>query len=826
MESVRMKEYLKNITVLYASVLLLLLFIRSSYAGALEIIPEQQAYNVGQEVSLVVSPAAAYQKYKFFVKYQGNEWNVISDWGDKGTTTFRFQSPGKYAFQANVMDSSYRESPLWLGMFIVKGNPAEGLDKLSLDELYDIFNMSKHYDDKYDYICDWVAHNSYNATIYDNNGIPMLPYSGSEGQPSGSQYSPEYIARYSLLDLCDFLRTSEKSSFYKSIKYITWLMNNLKTKNNASFWTYDFALKTKQPYILEAGWPSALAQGFGLAVLGKAYSITKDPYYYQEALRVLKGFEVPVEKGGIRRDSGGGFWYEEYPTSRQSFVLNGFLVSLISLHDFYSNTNNERAKYFFEMGLKALKANLSEFEVVRDGVVWTAYDLADSGNTVLLRFLKKDPTPLLIHKISVFDRENKPLTSIKVGGLGDTDRGSSFIWFDPVHQKWGEPKSDQTGVTYRDANYYQKTEYEQAPFTILLPIGFEPLKIEIDYSNAGGEASIEVFDGIRYKACAIIAGSSATKQWGKVAFVIEGDMLSALRRNKTKAVDYRYHDANVYLLNQIYNITKDEVYSSIIRKALPALKLVPSSSRRTQKILLREAGAAILGSDRDILMRIWGEERNQGFVPVNDSAFICCPAVTQDKSNGKLMLLYIADEGAGQELRSLMSDNGIDWETQSKPLKNVNGAVSMDLITDDKGNHDSIYISDGKQVISYEIDGQELINMKKVISSNLIGCEYAITNIATTSISNYNICLYQSYDEDKYLATNIAFSPKSDLWFKLVSNPVFVDWNRIEEQYKLYKVFANNRFLYLYYKVSGKTVIKTIEIDELMKYIHMTEKLH
>jgi hypothetical protein len=794
----------------------------------LEIIPEQQTYTLGQEVSLIVSPVGTYHKYKFFAKYEANEWNVISDWSDNRTITFTFKSPGKYAFQANVTDSSQKESSLWLGMFIIKGNPAHGLDKLSSDELYDIFGMTKHADEKYDYICDWVTHNSYNAGMYDNDGIPMLPYSGSEGQPSGSQYSPEYIARYSLLELCNFLKTSDKSYLLKSMKYIDWLVNNLTTNNDANFWTYNFALRTRLPYILEAGWPSALAQGFGLAVLGKVYSITKDPYYYQKALGVLKGFEVPVENGGIRRDVGGGFWYEEYPTSSPSFVLNGFLVSLISLHDFFLNTNNERAKYLFEMGLKALKANLNDYEVVKDDVVWTAYDLAESGNTVLLRFLKKDPTPLLISKISVFDSENKILAFIKVGGLSDIDRGSSFIWFDPVHQKWGEPEKDEAGVTYRDANHYKNTEYEQAPFTILLPKDFELFRIEIDYRNMGEEASIEVFVGNKYKAVATIPGNCRAQHWSKVAFVVEDDMLSAMRRNKAKAVDYRYHDANIYLLNQIYNITKDNRYLSTVTKALPALKLVPSSSRRTQKTLLIEASDAILGRDRDILLRIWGEEWRQGFVPVNDHTFICCPSLTQNRTDGRWMLLFIADEGAGQELRSLVSDNGMDWKTLDEPLKiqDVNGVVSIDVLTDDKGNKDSIFMSDGKQVISYEMNGRNLTNRKIVITSEYVGSEYELINIAISSIANYNILVYQSYDQDKYLHTNIAFSNKSSPWYKLASNPIYVDWNSIEQQYTLRKTFVSGDYMYLYYKASENGVMKKLEIDELMKYIRLTEKMY
>lgn len=48
-------------------------------------------------------------------------------------------------------------------------------------------------------------------------------------------------------------------------------------------------------------------------------------------------FEAP-SAGGVRNELFGRAWYEEYPTTPGSFVLNGFMYALIGLYDLSSAT--------------------------------------------------------------------------------------------------------------------------------------------------------------------------------------------------------------------------------------------------------------------------------------------------------------------------------------------------------------------------------------------------------------------------------------------------------------------------------------------------------
>merc|ERR1712210_83385 len=85
---------------------------------------------------------------------------------------------------------------------------------------------------------------------------------------------------------------------------------------------------------LAEGWYGAMAQGHAMSVLTRAWLTTNDTQYSEAAIRALHLFSVPSEEGGIVAKFLDTLkWYEEYPTVPGSFVLNGFMYSLMGLHD-------------------------------------------------------------------------------------------------------------------------------------------------------------------------------------------------------------------------------------------------------------------------------------------------------------------------------------------------------------------------------------------------------------------------------------------------------------------------------------------------------------
>ncbi|CAG9830726.1 unnamed protein product [Diabrotica balteata] len=127
---------------------------------------------------------------------------------------------------------------------------------------------------------------------------------------------------------------------------------------------------------LEPGWYSSMGQGHALSVLSRAYYHSGgDIRYLTAALRGLKPFRVPNSQGGVRATFLNTYnWYEEYPTEPASFVLNGFIYSLLGLYDLITiapHREAQEAEILYNEGMISLKNMLPLFDM---GSV-TSYDL-------------------------------------------------------------------------------------------------------------------------------------------------------------------------------------------------------------------------------------------------------------------------------------------------------------------------------------------------------------------------------------------------------------------------------------------------------------------
>ncbi|OZC10043.1 D-glucuronyl C5-epimerase [Onchocerca flexuosa] len=156
-----------------------------------------------------------------------------------------------------------------------------------------------------------------------------------------------------------------------------WLTNN---QNEHGGWSVpvERSIADKR-LILPAGWHSAMAQGHALSVLTRAYVVTNDMKYLQVAKRALRLFKTEAAKGGVLNELFGHPWFEEYPTTPGTFVLNGFLYSLIGLYDFAQVSNlqaveNDSAT-LFSVGLESLRIFLPLFDTGSG----TFYDLRHLG---------------------------------------------------------------------------------------------------------------------------------------------------------------------------------------------------------------------------------------------------------------------------------------------------------------------------------------------------------------------------------------------------------------------------------------------------------------
>ena len=122
---------------------------------------------------------------------------------------------------------------------------------------------------------------------------------------------------------------------------------------------------------LDPPWISGMAQGEGASVLVRLHRETGEERYAEGALRALRPFAKAPGEGGVRAELHGGPFFEEYPTTRPSFVLNGGIFALWGAYDVGVALRDQAAASDFETGLDVLARSIHLW----DTGSWSLYDL-------------------------------------------------------------------------------------------------------------------------------------------------------------------------------------------------------------------------------------------------------------------------------------------------------------------------------------------------------------------------------------------------------------------------------------------------------------------
>ena len=205
----------------------------------------------------------------------------------------------------------------------------------------------------------------------DETGIPVSDYTRKlliRGV-TGRHYNPLTVAHWVLGAYDDYLDTGDARHRDLCLKRADWLVENQHPiEEGAGLWyhTADFGS-------VKAPWASAMAQGFALSGLCRAYQETGDEKYMETARRALKSFGIPLAEGGLAyTDEAGNIFYIKSPTNPPVFILNGQIIALFGLHDYYRATGDDRAREFFEAGVAAVRNRLPDYDVG----FWSRYSLA------------------------------------------------------------------------------------------------------------------------------------------------------------------------------------------------------------------------------------------------------------------------------------------------------------------------------------------------------------------------------------------------------------------------------------------------------------------
>ncbi len=188
----------------------------------------------------------------------------------------------------------------------------------------------------------------------DSSGIPYVLYQGKLGKQYNTVAIAEYANRISLNN-----DLAEREKFFNCLN---WFVSNGHQLNDSSiifYNNYDWS-----GYKMTAPWRSAMNQTRAVQVFLKAYDLSSDSVYLDYARKALNVLYVEVKYGGVTYIDSSGYWYEEYaddnaPASR---VLNGMIVALEGISDFYKLTRDPGAYKLFYNGVKAIKSNLHLYD--------------------------------------------------------------------------------------------------------------------------------------------------------------------------------------------------------------------------------------------------------------------------------------------------------------------------------------------------------------------------------------------------------------------------------------------------------------------------------
>lgn len=195
----------------------------------------------------------------------------------------------------------------------------------------------------------------------DLEGIPLYKY-----QSIGVQYLPTRIAAYALAQFNRHVKTGEERSLGMFFQMAEWFM-----RPSDAIWLYQFDVED-----LKAPWISCMAQGEGISVLTRAYLLSGDSRYLNQAKKAASIFKVPIECGGVRSLIENQYSFlEEYPSKMYpKHTLNGFLYAVIGILDLIDLYPDSQLKLL----LSELVNTVASKWKLWDLSYWSAYDLHKS----------------------------------------------------------------------------------------------------------------------------------------------------------------------------------------------------------------------------------------------------------------------------------------------------------------------------------------------------------------------------------------------------------------------------------------------------------------
>ena len=134
------------------------------------------------------------------------------------------------------------------------------------------------------------------------------------------------------------------------------------TRNGALFIPYEFDYPAER---LPAPWYSAYSQGFALSLFVRLYRVTGESQYLTGAQSLFRSFRQlgPGTNPWVAYVLRGELWFELYPSSRPTHVLNGFNFATLAVYEYERLTRDPAARQLLQGALSTIRRNAGRYRV-------------------------------------------------------------------------------------------------------------------------------------------------------------------------------------------------------------------------------------------------------------------------------------------------------------------------------------------------------------------------------------------------------------------------------------------------------------------------------
>lgn len=193
----------------------------------------------------------------------------------------------------------------------------------------------------------------------DNADADGIAYTVVNGR---NYYHPGNIADEGLRFVDSYVRTGKKWYLNGAILRANKLRELGVVDGGALFIPYRF---NYSPERLKAPWVSAYAQGLALSLFVRLYRVTGDKADLDTAQKVFRSFRPRStnSKFWVAYVRSGELWFEQYPSSRPTHVLNGFGFAALGVYDYERLTRDPAARQLLLGALSTIRQNAGTYRV-------------------------------------------------------------------------------------------------------------------------------------------------------------------------------------------------------------------------------------------------------------------------------------------------------------------------------------------------------------------------------------------------------------------------------------------------------------------------------